>query len=108
MFRVLNILDDSNREAVAQEISMSMPAERVISILEKVIFIKGKPECIWTDNGPEFISEKMRMWCEANRITSSSSLASLRRTVMWNASTAAIGGLYLMRISSGISKKCVI
>ena len=29
-FRVLNILDDFNREAVAQEISMSMPAERVI------------------------------------------------------------------------------
>ena len=67
-FRVLNILDDSNREAVAQEISMSMPAERVISILEKVIFINGKPECIRTDNGPEFISEKMRIWCEANGI----------------------------------------
>ena len=47
-FRVLNILDDSNREAVAQEISMSMPAERVISIMEKVIFINGKPECIRT------------------------------------------------------------
>ena len=67
-FRVLNILDDSNREAVAQEISMSMPAERVISILEKVIFINGKPECIRTDNGPEFISEKMRIWCDANGI----------------------------------------
>lgn len=40
-FRVLNILDDSNREAVAQEISMSMPAERVIAIMEKVIFING-------------------------------------------------------------------
>jgi len=67
-FRVLNILDDSNREAVAQEISMSMPAERVIQILEKVIFINGKPECIRTDNGPEFISEKLRIWCEANDI----------------------------------------
>ena len=57
-FRVLNILDDSNREAVAQEISMSMPADRVIAIMEKVIFVNGKPECIRTDNGPEFISEK--------------------------------------------------
>ena len=67
-FRVLNIIDDSNREAVAQEISMSMPAERVISTLEKVIFINGKPDCIRTDNGPEFISEKLRIWCEANGI----------------------------------------
>lgn len=63
-----DVLDDSNREAVAQEISISMPAERVISILEKVIFINGKPECIRTDNGPEFISEKMRIWCEVNGI----------------------------------------
>lgn len=67
-FRVLNILDDSNREAIAQEISMSMPAERVISIMEKVIFINGKPECIRTDNGPEFISEKFNVWCQANGI----------------------------------------
>ena len=34
-FRVLNILDDSNREAVVQEISMSMPSERVMAIIEK-------------------------------------------------------------------------
>lgn len=67
-FRVLNILDDNDREAVAQEVSMSMPAERVISMLEKVIFINGKPECIRTDNGLEFISEKMKIWCEANGI----------------------------------------
>ena len=36
-FRVLNILDDFNRSAITQDISISMPAERVIKILEKVI-----------------------------------------------------------------------
>ncbi len=45
-----------------------MPAERVIAIMEKVIFINGKPECIRTDNGPEFISEKFNIWCQANGI----------------------------------------
>jgi putative transposase len=35
-FRVLNIIDDFNREAVAMEIGTSMPAERVIRIMEKV------------------------------------------------------------------------
>jgi putative transposase len=67
-FRVLNILDDFNREAVAQEISMSMPAERVIRILEKVIWSNGKPEAIRCDNGPEFISHKLQAWCKANEI----------------------------------------
>lgn len=67
-FRVLNILDDFNRCAVAQEISMSMPSERVIKLLEKVIWINGKPENIRCDNGPEFISTKFKEWCKGNRI----------------------------------------
>ena len=83
-FRDLNILDDSNREAVEQEKSMSMPAERIISIMEKGIFINGKPECIRTDNGPEFISEKYYVWCQANCITSTSSRESRLRTAMLN------------------------
>ena len=32
-FRVLNIIDDCDRVAIGQEISMSMPAERVIKLL---------------------------------------------------------------------------
>ena len=67
-FRVLNILDDFNREAVAQEISMSMPAERVIRILESVIWSNGKPDAVRCDNGPEFISHKFQQWCNANQI----------------------------------------
>lgn len=67
-FRVLNVLDDFNREAVAQEISMSMPAQRVIKLLEKVIWLKGKPSAIRTDNGPEFISRELDAWCRANDI----------------------------------------
>ncbi|MCQ2375525.1 MAG: hypothetical protein MJ069_06475 [Salinivirgaceae bacterium] len=43
-FRVLDILDDSDRVAVAQEVSMSFPAKRVIKVLEKVIWLNGKPK----------------------------------------------------------------
>ena len=67
-FRVMNILDDFNRCAVGQEISMSMPTERVIRLLEKVIWLNGKPENIRCDNGPEFISARFREWSKANGI----------------------------------------
>jgi putative transposase len=67
-FRVLDILDDFDRSAVAQEISMSMPGERIIRLLEKVIWMKGKPENIRCDNGPEFLSNKFQDWCKANNI----------------------------------------
>lgn len=67
-FRVLNIIDDFNREAIAMEIATSMPAERVINILEKVIWCSGKPESIRVDNGPEFIAELFKSWCSGNGI----------------------------------------
>ena len=67
-FRVLNVLDDFDRSAVAQEISMSMPSEKVIKLLEKTIRVKGKPDNIRCDNGPEFISNKFQDWCKANDI----------------------------------------
>lgn len=67
-FIVLNILDDFNRETVAQEISMSMPADRVIRIVEQIIWSNGKPAAIRCDNGLEFISHKFQEWCTANQI----------------------------------------
>jgi putative transposase len=67
-FRVLNVLDDFGRRAVAQEVSMSMRVERVVKLLEKIIWIHGKPVSIRCDNGPEFISLRFRLWCEVNAI----------------------------------------
>ena len=67
-FRVLNIIDDACKIAVAQEISMSMPAKRVIKVLEKIIWLNGKPKNIRCDNGPEFIAQVFRDWCKGNEI----------------------------------------
>ncbi|MCR4813143.1 MAG: IS3 family transposase [Bacteroidales bacterium] len=67
-FRVLNIIDDFDRSAVAQEIAISIPAARLIRTLEKVVWTTGKPSSIRCDNGPEFISGIFQEWCKANDI----------------------------------------
>lgn len=67
-FRVVNILDDFNREAVGMEPAMSITSARLIRILEVVIWEYGKPRKIRTDNGPEFISKEFEQWCKANEI----------------------------------------
>ncbi len=67
-FRLLNILDDFNRESLAMEIDTSLPSLRVIRVLENIIARRGKPLCIRSDNGPEFISHKLQQWCESNNI----------------------------------------
>ncbi len=67
-FRAFNLIDDFNREILAIEIDTSLPAERIIRVLEKTIFWRGKPQRIRTDNGPEFISNALKCWCEEQHI----------------------------------------
>ena len=37
-------------------------------MLERLIDFRGKPDIIRVDNGPEFISDKLKMWCEERDI----------------------------------------
>lgn len=62
-FRLFNVMDDFNRESLAIEVDTSLPALRVIRVLEKLIAQRGKPANIRCDNGPEFISHKLEEWC---------------------------------------------
>ena len=66
--RTFNLIDDFNREVLAIEIDTSLPAERIIRVLEQVIAWRGKPKRIRVDNGPEFISFKLAVWCEERGI----------------------------------------
>ena len=68
-FRLLNVIDDFNRESLAIEVDTSLPSLRVIRVLESLVKRRGKPANIRTDNGPEFISHKLQQWCEQNTIT---------------------------------------
>lgn len=66
--RTLNVIDDFSREALSITVDTSLPAQRVIRELEKLLEWRGKPEKIRSDNGPEFVAEAMRGWCEQNNI----------------------------------------
>lgn len=62
--RALNVLDDFNREGLGIEVDFSLPAERVIRSLNRIIEWRGKPQIIRVDNGPEYISGKLMAWAE--------------------------------------------
>lgn len=63
-FRTLNVLDDFNREGLAIEVDFSLPAERVVRTLNRIISWRGKPLAIRVDNGPEYISGTLQSWAE--------------------------------------------
>jgi putative transposase len=63
-YRLLNILDDCNREGLGIEIDFSLPAERVIRCLNPLIEWRGKPRRIRCNNGSEYISAQVVGWAE--------------------------------------------
>lgn len=67
-FRTFNLIDDFNREVLAVEADTSLPAKRVVRVLERVIWERGKPQSIRVDNGPEFISNTLDTFCKENSI----------------------------------------
>lgn len=67
-FRTFNLIDDFNREVLAIEADTSLPARRVVRVLERVIWERGKPEGIRVDNGPEFISSILEAFCKEQAI----------------------------------------
>ena len=68
-FRVLNIIDDHNRECLSNDGAISYPAKRVIKQLESLKLEIQLPRYIRTDNGPEFTSKTYADWCEENDVT---------------------------------------
>ena len=66
--RVLNIIDDHNRECLVAHGSTNYPSVRVIDRLEELKREKGLPKYIRTDNGPEFISYEYKEWCKKNDV----------------------------------------
>lgn len=60
--RLFNVIDDYNREGLTIDIDFSLPSERVIRSLDRIIEWRGKPEVIRCDNGPEYISAATLAW----------------------------------------------
>lgn len=67
-FRTLNVIDDFNREALWIEVDTSLPAERIIRVLEQLLLWRATPKQIRMDNGPELISQRMESWAREKQI----------------------------------------
>lgn len=63
-FRTFNVVDDFNRESLAIEVDLNLPAPRVIRVLDRIASQRGYPERVRMDNGPEFVSVALAGWAE--------------------------------------------
>jgi putative transposase len=67
-FRILTVIDESNRQALAIEIDTSLPSGRVIRVLEQLRDTRGLPAAFRVDNGPELRAQAFGDWCAAHGI----------------------------------------
>jgi putative transposase len=61
-FKILNIIDEYTRECLAVVIQRRITSQAVIDRLFELLILRGIPEHIRSDNGPEFTAKAVRTW----------------------------------------------
>ncbi|HUD54408.1 MAG TPA: IS3 family transposase [Terracidiphilus sp.] len=60
--RILVLIDEYTRECLTLRVARRLGSLQVIDTLADVMLVRGIPEHIRSDNGPEFIAEELRKW----------------------------------------------
>ena len=63
-FRILNIIDEYSRECLSIDVARKLTSEDVQARLTELFVSRGMPAHIRSDNGPEFVAEKVRGWLQ--------------------------------------------
>ena len=61
---MLAVIDEFTRESLAIEVGRSFTAQAVVEILQYLFAVRGRPEYIRSDNGPEFVAQRVRDWLD--------------------------------------------
>lgn len=62
--RLLNILEEYTRDCLKIHVERRIQADDVIEQLAELFITCGTPEYIRSDNGPEFVAERVRTWLQ--------------------------------------------
>jgi putative transposase len=61
--KMLNIVDEHTRQALAMDVDRSMGADHVVAVIQRLVRERGAPGHLRMDNGPELIAWSLRDWC---------------------------------------------
>jgi len=69
LFRTFNVLDDFNREVLTTSVDTTLPADRIVRVLDRVFAWRGMANKLRLDNGPELVSVALTDWTETREVT---------------------------------------
>lgn len=70
-FKMLHVVDEHTREALAIVVDRSIDADGVVATLEQLASLYGPPQYVRMDNGPELTANALRDWCRFSGATTS-------------------------------------
>jgi transposase InsO family protein len=63
--KYLTVVDEFTHEGLMIHVNRSITSATVIDCLGWLFELYGKPECIKSDNGPEFVANRVQAWLSA-------------------------------------------
>jgi putative transposase len=66
--KILNVTDEFSREALATNAARRITAAGTMAVLDQIRELRGAPQFLRMDNGPESIAETLRDWCKEQNI----------------------------------------
>ena len=66
--RMLVVIDEFTRECLALDVSRHFKGKDVVEVLRYLFAVRGCPEFIRSDNGPEFVSKAVQKWLEVSGV----------------------------------------
>ncbi len=67
-YRIWALVDDATRESPLLLVDRSLPAARIVEALDTLLLVRGTPQAMVCDNGPEFVSLALDQWATARSI----------------------------------------
>ena len=61
-FRLLTVIDEYTRECLAIQVARQIRSDDVVQLLADLFVLRGPPEHLRSDNGPEFCAQALREW----------------------------------------------
>jgi transposase InsO family protein len=64
-YRMLNVVDEFTRECLSIRVNRTLKSSEVIDIPSDLFILRGVPEHIRPDNGPDFVAKAVQDWIAA-------------------------------------------
>ncbi len=66
--KMLTVVDEWTRECLAIEVDARINSRAVIDVLSRLMSLRGHPQYVRSDNGPEFVSKAVKQWLSGSGV----------------------------------------